>query len=260
MAPVDTPAAVASLPAPVLAPEDEVPVRTVPEGGARSQLATVYAEVPVSDVEFPSQTFSAVSYLSVAEGAFCFLNDAGCRSSLLLSADVAAGLNVLTGRAGASELPFTQYRVGGGFVLRPLYLATGNWHPWGLGAKGNWSRGSGFAPQGAVPAANDPRRLGHTDAVRLLAVSQLWLQNRPNALHLDLALGAVKSRVRDYPGTYWGSHLEFAFGFGGWGALFIGGDFLDRDLRMLVGFRAHGILAGPVAGLGLLGSVAGGQQ
>lgn len=231
-----------------------------PKTGAAAELATVYEAERVSEIEFPSAPTRRTPWLSLGEGSFCFLEDAGCRVSLLAFADVSAGRNVITRSEGIVEYPFTQYRVGGGLTVRPLSLASAKWHPWSLGATGSWSRGSGYPRTGAVPEPDDPTRLDHTDSLRVAVVNQFWLSQRRNAFHLDAALGAVKSTVQDYPNAYWGTHVELGFGFGGWGSLVVGSDFLDRDIRLLVGFRAHAIAAGPIAALGWLGSTAGGQR
>src|SRR5262249_30741022 len=93
---------------------------------------------------------------------------------------------------------------------------------------------------------------------RVALVNQLWLTQKRHALHLDFTLGAANSQVLAYTGRYWGTTAEVALGFGGWGGLFLGGDFLDGDTRVVLGMRGHAIATVPMIALILLGLVAGG--
>jgi hypothetical protein len=199
--------------------------------------------------------------LSVKRGAFCFVEDAMCKSALLASAHVAVGMNVLRGDFGFTT-PYTQYGFRGGATLRPLWLAKKKWSPWALGVVVMWSRGSGqfTNPNSLTPGAvNSSERTSYTDALRIAAVNQIWLgRQRFRAFHLDVTLGAVQSTSVGVGGAFWGTHTELAGGFGGWAALFVGADFLDGDTRVTFGLRAHALPAAPIVALVVLGLLAGG--
>ena len=218
-----------------------------------------YEEEPTTEVEYPSEREKKWPVLSVGKGAFCFVEDAKCKASLLAAGDIAAGLNIIAGDGGF-DVPLTQYRFMGGLAIRPFYLARKQWHPWGLGATVDWSRASGPVAAGETDdgnvAADESRK--RIDSLRVSLVNQIWLSQKRNAFHVDIMIGGVQSSVLNFPGRFWGTHAEVAFGFGGWGAVYIGGDFLDQDTRVLVGFRIHGIAAGPAAGLAMAGYAAGG--
>jgi hypothetical protein len=218
-----------------------------------------YEDVAPSDTEFPTVPRKKVPLLSVGRGVFCFVEDSSCLASLLVSADVAAGLAVRSGRQGP-DLPYAHYNFRGGFALRPMALARGRWHAWGLGLTGAWSRGTGALIM-VGDDEQEPQETEHTDAWRVGLLNQIWLNDKPHAFHVDITVGTVRSNVLSTAGTYelFGTHVEAAFGWGGWGALFVGSDFLDQDTRVVIGFRMHGIAAAPVVGLVLAGMAAGGS-
>jgi len=196
--------------------------------------------------------------LSFAGGKFCLIEDAVCRISALASAHIAAGVHIPRGDIGVS-LPYTQFGFRGGLTVRPVTMLRDRWHPWSTGLVVGWSRGSGTVgnPTSLSPGGTD-RATAHVDQLRIALLNQLWLSNRRNAFHLDFTLGAMRGPVTDIPGFYWGTHAEFAAGFGGWGALFAAGTFLDGDTHITFGMRAHALPAAPVAALVILGMLAGG--
>lgn len=229
-----------------------------------------YEAEPVTEVKHATQPREQYPRFSVGQGAFCFVEDAMCKSSLLASGDVGAGLNVIAGDGGF-DVPLTQYRVLGGLTVRPFYMARKKWHPWALGATFDWARASGPVAAGETDdagnvLANEDRR--SIRAIHIGVVNQIWLSQKKHAFHVDIKLGAVQSSVLNFPGPagcknengrcYWGTMAEVGFGFGGWGSVYVGADFLDQDTRVLVGFRIHGIAAGPAAGLVAAGYAAGG--
>jgi hypothetical protein len=218
---------------------------------------------PVSEVKFPADAGRAEPrkpFASVAGGMFCFVEDSACGASLIADADVGVGLNVITSDRGL-DVPYTQFRVRGGITFRPLKLAKNRWHPWGVGVVGSWSLGSG-----SITATNrDPTEaltdVTETDPIRswrIALINQIWLSQKRNALHLDFTVGGINSSVLNAQGRYWGTHFEAALGLGGWGGLFVAGDFMDSDTRVFIGMRGHGIATGPLIALIVLGLVAGG--
>lgn len=194
---------------------------------------------------------------SVGKGAFCFVEDTQCRTALLASVDVGIGVNAVAGDRGV-DLPYAHYNFRGGFTLRPITLVRKRWHPWSVGLMASWSRGTGVIATDSqdVTVESTP----HTTSYRFGLVNQLWLSQKRNAFHLDLTAGLVRSSVLTYVGWYNGTHIEVAAGWGGWGAFFVGGDFMDGDTRVVTGFRGHGIATGPAIGLILLGLLAGGAM
>ena len=99
---------------------------------------------PASETAFPNSLRPAdPPRFSVARGAFCFVDDPFCRTSLILTADVGIGTNLFGGRS--PDLPYAQFNFRGGFVLKPLTIGQPKdaWHPWGIGLVGSWSRGTG---------------------------------------------------------------------------------------------------------------------
>ncbi len=217
---------------------------------------------PFFEAEPPSDTQPGAAiargkkpFGSVGGGAFCFVDGSWCRASLLISAGVAVGLRVPSSDAGP-DVPYSQFNVHGGFVVRPMMYAGRTWHPWGLGVVGSWSRGTGSVTSNASNTEHaDTKR---TDATRVAVHNQIWLSKRPHGLHLDLSVGAVRSSVLTTNAKLWGTHAEVGFGVGGWATLFAGADFLDRDTRIMLGLRAHGIAAGPIIALALAGMAIGG--
>ncbi len=222
-----------------------------------------FEPAPASEVVFPGDAVkpdARKSFASVAGGAFCFVEDSVCGASLIADADVGVGLNVINSNRGL-DVPYTQFRVRGGITLRPLRLAKQRWHPWGVGLVASWSLGSGSITatnRDPTDALTDVTETDPIRAWRIALVNQIWLAQKRNALHLDFSLGTVNSSVLDAEGRYWGTHVEVALGFGGWGGLYMAGDFLDQDTRVFFGMRGHGIATGPLIALIVLGLVAGG--
>jgi hypothetical protein len=217
---------------------------------------------PFFEAEAPSDTRYAASiskgkkpFGSVGNGSFCFIDGAWCRASLLISAGVAVGLRVPASDAGP-DVPYSQFNVHGGFVVKPLMYAGRKWSPWGLGVVASWSRGTGSVTSNANATEHNDTR--STDATRVAVLNQIWLSKRPHGLHLDLSVGAVRSAVLTSHVPLWGTHAEVGFGIGGWATLFGAADFLDRDTRIMLGLRAHGIAAGPLIALALAGMAIGG--
>ncbi|MFO7565336.1 MAG: hypothetical protein R6X02_22020 [Enhygromyxa sp.] len=217
---------------------------------------------PVSEVKFPgdARRDRKKPFASVAGGMFCFVEDSACGVSLIADADVGVGLNVITSDRGL-DVPYTQFRVRGGLTLRPLRLAAKRWHPWGVGVVGSWSLGSGSITATSRDPTETLTDVTETDPIRswrVALLNQIWFADKRNALHLDITLGGVNSSVLNATGRYWGTHAEVALGFGGWGGLYMAGDFLDSDTRVFIGMRGHGIATGPLIALIVLGLVAGG--
>ena len=225
--------------------------------GNKGEYGPWYVREPVSESTRPIESTPPPRF-SVGGGAFCFLEDSPCKSALILAADVGAGFNAVSGDGGF-DVPYTQFRVLGGVTVRPLYLAKKKWHPWGLGVLANYSIGSGTvgrADEEGIAAERDS-----TTAFRVGAINQLWLTRKRNGLHLDLFVGGVNSTVaKANTGRFWGTSTDLAFGFGGWGSVFASADFLDRDTRIVFGFRGHAIVAAPISGLVILGMVLGGAS
>lgn len=222
-----------------------------------------YEPEPVSEVQFPADAHRRnrkYPFASVAGGAFCFVEDSACGAALIADADVGVGLNIITTDRGF-DVPYTQLRVRGGLTVRPIILSKRRWHAWGVGLVGSWSIASG-----SITATNqDPEdpNVGVTETApiqtyRVALINQLWLSQKRNALHVDFTLGASNSQVLNFSGRYWGTTAEVALGFGGWGGLYLSGDFLDGDTRVVMGLRGHAIATGPMIALVLLGLVAGG--
>jgi hypothetical protein len=222
-----------------------------------------YEPEPVSEVQFPADAHRGprkAPFGSVSGGAFCFIEDSACGASLIADADVGVGLNIITTDRGF-DVPYTQLRVRGGLAVRPIILSKHRWHAWGVGVVGSWSIASG-----SITATNqDPEdpNVGVTEtkpiqSYRVALINQLWLSQKRHALHVDFTLGAANSQVLNFSGRYWGTTAEVALGFGGWGGLYLSGDFLDGDTRVVMGLRGHAIATGPMIALILLGLVAGG--
>ncbi len=240
------------------------PAETETEGFREPEdFGPFYEREPVSEVQFPADAQRRNRkdpFASVSGGAFCFVEDSACGAALIADADVGVGLNVITTDRGF-DVPYTQLRVRGGLTVRPIILAKRRWHAWGVGVVGNWSIASG-----SITATNqDPEdpNVGITETkpiqtYRVGLINQLWLSQKRHALHVDFTFGAANSSVLNYPGRYWGTTAEVALGFGGWGGLYLSGDFLDGDTRMVLGLRGHAIATGPMIALVILGLVAGG--
>lgn len=190
--------------------------------------------------------------LSIGRGKFCFVDDAACKVSLIATADVGVGVNVIR----STDYAFSQFGFRGGIVTKPLTLVknSSGWHPWGLGIGAGWSLGTGNpGAEGMHPSAATP-------SFRVFLVNQLWLSQKRNGFNLGLDFGIVRSVIRsgeNYVPVI-GTHAGVSANFGGWGGLFLSGDFLYQDTRVIFGFRGHGVAAGPAIGLVLLGLLAGG--
>jgi hypothetical protein len=157
------------------------------------------------------------------------------------------------------DMPYAMFTFRGGLSIRPLMLGKRrDWHPWGLGAVGSWSRGTGSVTVKGDFENQEVEETKRTDSVRFGVVNQLWLSKKPYALHLDFTMGGVRSEILTSGTALWGTHAEFAVGWGGWATLFASGDFLDRDTRVVFGFRGHGIAAGPIIAMAIAGLAAGG--
>ncbi|PRP99882.1 hypothetical protein ENSA5_28700 [Enhygromyxa salina] len=222
-----------------------------------------YEAEPVSELRFPGDAHRPdrdQPFASVAGGTFCFVEDSACGAALIADADVGVGLNIITSDRGL-DVPYTQFRVRGGLTVRPIVLSKKRWHQWGIGVVANWSLASG-----SITATNrDPQDpnvgVAETDPIRTYRIgllNQLWLSQKRNALHLDFTLGVANSSVLDFDGRYWGTQAEIGVGFGGWGGLYLAGDFFDGDTRVFMGMRGHAIATGPLIALIVLGLVAGG--
>lgn len=219
-----------------------------------------------SDVRYPGESKRLTPVLSVKDGTLCFAEDSHCKMSTLAWVDVAAGTNIVSGNSGF-DVPYTQFRLGGGFVVRPLYLARKTWHPWGIGATASWSLGSGSVLK--IEDEDNPgleRRANR--ALRIAVINQIWLTQRRFSPHIDISLGVVNGDVFKEEGIgtcfgnrcnrFWGTHAELGVGIGGWASLFLSGDFLDQDTRLVIGMRTHALAGGPVAAAVVLGLLAGG--
>lgn len=234
-----------------------------PAPGLTPEYGPFFAPEAPAETQFPSGPKpGAPPRFSVGGGAFCFVEDAQCRLSLLASVDVGIGVNAIAGDRGV-DLPYAHYNFRGGLTLRPVTLVAKRWHPWSLGVVASWSRGTGvIANSGSVsdPEDSSLKSTQNTSAWRVGLVNQVWLSQKRNAFHLDLTVGLVRSSVLSYPGVYnySGTHAEIAAGWGGWGAFFVSSDFLYGDTRLVAGFRGHGIAVAPAVGLILLGLLAGG--
>ena len=222
---------------------------------------------PAYEAEPPSDTSASSDrrperppFLSLGSGAFCFVEAAACRSALIASADVGAGMNAIAGDRGV-DLPMTQFSFRGGFTVRPVSLLRKRWHPWSVGLVGAYVRSSGTVASSSstIGSANpDLVDVAFTNGTRVALLNQVWLSQKRHAFHLDFSLGVVRSTVLNSTDRFIGTHADVAVGVGGWGALFVAADFLDRDTRLAFGFRGHGIAAAPVATLVALGLLAGG--
>lgn len=218
---------------------------------------------PFFEPDAPSDTSFATNprkgkapRLSVGQGAFCFVDDTHCKTSLLIDATVAAGVRAPASNKGP-DMPYAHFGFRGGLVVRPLMFKRA-WHPWGVGVVGGWSLGTGAVVVQSSDGGIQQSATERTPATRIGLVNQLWLSQRPHALHIDVTLGGVRSPVLTSGVPLIGTHAEVAFGWGGWGALYAAGDFLDQDTRVSFGFRAHGIAAGPLVALAILGAALGG--
>lgn len=215
------------------------------------------ADAP-SDAAFASQPRKGKApRFSVGDGAFCFVDDTHCKASLLVDATVAGGIRAPASHKGP-DIPYAHFGFRGGLVVRPLMFKRKAWHPWGVGVVGGWTLGTGSVVVQSSDEGVEKSDTERTPAVRIGVVNQIWLSQRPHAMHIDFTLGGVRSPVLTSGVSLIGTHAEVAFGWGGWGAVYAAGDFLDRDTRVSFGFRAHGIAAAPIVALAILGAALGG--
>lgn len=219
---------------------------------------------PFFEAEAPSDTAFATTarkrkapVLSVGNGAFCFVDGSHCKASILADATVAAGLRAPASNKGP-DMPYAHFGFRGGLVIRPLMFRRKAWHPWGVGVVGSWTLGTGALTVQAGDEGLEQSETERTPAARFGLVNQVWLGQRPHAMHIDFTLGGVRSPVLTSGVPLVGTHAEVAFGWGGWGAVYASGDFLDRDTRVALGFRAHGVAAAPLIALAVLGAALGG--
>lgn len=219
---------------------------------------------PFFEADAPSETTFATKgrkgkapVLSFGNGSFCIVDGSHCKVSLLADATVAAGMRVPASNKGP-DMPYAHYGFRGGFVMRPLMFKRKAWHPWGIGLMGSWTMGTGAV---AVESSEDGLSNDSTErtpATRFGLVNQVWLSQRPHAMHIDATIGGVRSPVLTSGHSLWGTHAEIAFGWGGWGALYASGDFLSQDTRIGFGVRTHAVAAGPLIALAILGAALGG--
>jgi hypothetical protein len=255
----------------VVAPQAEGGVAPLgPERPAGPETVAVAAEDEDEDYgpffvpEAPSDTAFATTarpgkapVLSAGNGAFCFVDGSHCKASLLADATVAAGVRAPASNKGP-DMPYAHFGFRGGLVVRPLMFKRKAWHPWGIGVVGGWTLGTGAVVVESTDGGVEQDETDRTPATRVGLVNQLWLSQRPHAMHIDVTLGGVRSPVLASGIALIGTHAEVAFGWGGWGAVYAAGDFLDRDTRISFGLRAHGIAAAPVVALAILGAALGG--
>lgn len=236
--------------------------KTEPDGSNPTDRSAEYGpffedEAP-SDTNWTSQSRKTkYPVLSVGNGSLCFVEDSHCKTNLLVSGEVGAGMRIPASNKGP-DIPYAHWGVRGGFTIRPMMFSRKAWHPWGVGVVGSWTRGTGSVTVESTTDSQQQASTERTDAWRIAMLNQLWLSRKPHAIHLDFALGTVRSQVLTSEASLFGTHAELGFGWGGWGAVYAGADFLDRDTRVVFGFRAHGVAAGPVIAAALLGLALGG--
>jgi hypothetical protein len=233
----------------------------MPDAFASDDYGPFFEDEAVSEVKRPHVPRRPHPPLSVAKGWFCFVDNSKCKVSVIADSDVGAGVNVISSARGL-DVPYTQFRTRFGFVLRPIAMKKSRgWHPWGVGLVGSWSIGSAsIASQtgNSSETGDDVVEYDPISAWRVGLVNQLWLSKKNNSFHLDFTLGGVNSPVLDAPGRFWGTTAEVSGTWGGWGGVYLNGDFLDRDSRVIAGVRVHDVAAGPIIGLVILGLLAGG--
>ena len=216
-----------------------------------------------SDLQYLAQPRPGrLPVLSVGDGAFCFVEGTYCKASMILSADIGAGVRAPASDEGP-DVPYAQFTFRGGVAIRPAMIRSNRsrrkaWGSWGLGVVSSWSKGTGAITQRGNLEELENNSTVSTTAFRIGAINQMWLSKRNHATHLDFTFGGVRSEVLTSGVKLWGTHAEVAMGFGGWGGLFLSGDFLDRDTRVVFGFRGHGIAAAPIVAMALVGLAAGG--
>jgi hypothetical protein len=154
-------------------------------------------------------------------------------------ADIGIGVNIVGGTR-VPDLPYAQFTFRGGLVFKPLTIGRKDaWHPWGIGLLGSWSRGTG------APSRESAVVSPHTDTWRVLLVNQLWLSKRRNGFHLDLDLGIIRSTVLGGDKQFTGTSAGDLGQLGRLGRHLPQRRFLDKDTRVVFGFRGHGIATAP---------------
>jgi hypothetical protein len=233
-----------------------------PQAEASSDKQTygpIFEPEPASDSVYPSRwRKSKYPVLSVKDGLLCFVDDAHCKVSLLMSAAVGAGIRLSAGEG--PHVPYAQFSFRGGLLVRPFMLAKTTWHAWGVGVVAGWSRGTGAVIVKGNAEEQVVTSTPRTDAWRIALHNRFSLTQKPYAFHLDLTLGTVRSEVLATGKASFGTHAEAAVGWSEWINLFVAGDFLDRDTRLTLGVRGHAVAAGPIIGLALLGLALGGAM
>ncbi len=244
---------------------DLVKVSTAEEGEEDEEESDDYGpffedEAP-SDLQYLGQPRPGrVPVLSVGEGAFCFVEGTYCKASMILSADIGAGIRAPASDEGP-DIPYAQFTFRGGVVIRPSMIRPRKrkaWGSWGVGIVSSWSKGTGSITARGDSQSQEVDSTDSTTVFRVAALNQMWLSKRNHAAHLDFSFGGAQSDVLTSGVRLWGTHAEIGMGFGGWGGLFLSGDFLDRDTRVVLGFRGHGIAAAPIVAMALAGLAAGG--
>ena len=249
-----------SLAAPEAGSEEGEAVAPVTAADDREEYGPFFEAPAPSDTAWASQPRKKrTPVLSVGDGAFCFVNGSYCKASLVLDAGVGAGMRIPASDEGP-DIPFAQFTFRGGIAARPLMFGRRDWHYWGVGVVGSWSRGTGSVTVVGSVEDQNVDSTKSTDSVRVALVNQLWLSRKPYGAHLDFSIGAVRSEILTSGYALWGTHAELSYEWGGWGGLFASGDFLDRDSRVVLGFRGHGIAAGPIIAMALAGLAMGGAM
>jgi len=242
---------------------DETDLVEADEDEDDDEYGPFFEEEAPSDLEYLGQpTPRKHPVLSVGDGAFCFVEGTYCKASMILSADVGAGIRAPASDEGP-DLPYAQFTFRGGFAIRPAMIRPNRdkrkaWGAWGLGVVSSWSKGTGSVTVRGSGQSLTEEETNSTTVFRIAAINQIWLSKRKHATHLDFAFGGAHSDVLTSGVRLWGTHAEVGMGFGGWGGMFLSGDFLDRDTRVVLGFRGHGIAAAPIIAMALVGLAAGG--
>lgn len=243
------------------ADDDLVVVSEADEEEEPDEYGPFFEDEAPSDLEYLGRARPGrLPVLSLGDGAFCFVEGTNCKASMILSADIGAGIRAPASDEGP-DVPYAQFTFRGGVVIRPSMIRPRKrkpWGSWGVGVVSSWSKGTGAVTFGADDDLESATSSDATTVFRIAAMNQMWLSKRNHAAHLDFTFGGARSEVLTSGVKLWGTHAEVGMGFGGWGGLFLSGDFLDRDTRVVLGFRGHGIAAGPIVAMALAGLAAGG--
>lgn len=244
-------------------PADDADLVVVSEDDDDDDYGPFFEDEAPSDLHYLSQPRpGTLPVLSVGNGAFCFVEGTYCKASMILSADIGAGIRAPASDEGP-DIPYAQFTFRGGLTIRPAMIRPNRsrrkpWGSWGVGLVSSWSKGTGSVTVRGDAQSQEVDSTDSTTVFRIAAINQMWLSKRNHATHLDFTFGGARSDVLTSGTKLWGTHAELAMGFGGWGGLFLSGDFLDRDTRVVLGFRGHGIAAGPIVAMALAGLAAGG--